>query len=152
MLGEVVAADQRALIFTQYREMGDLLARHLSQALRLPKVPFLHGGVPAKTRDAMVEAFQTDDHAPPLLIVSLKAGGTGLNLTRATHVLHYDRWWNPAVEDRPGHRPGLPHRPDPYRQRPQARHGRYPWKIALPPCWRRSGRWPTRSWVPARPG
>jgi SNF2-related domain/SNF2 Helicase protein/Helicase conserved C-terminal domain len=99
MLGEVVAADARALVFTQYREMGDLLARHLAQALRLPKVPFLHGGVPAKARDAMVEAFQTDDAAPPLLIVSLKAGGTGLNLTRATHVLHYDRWWNPAVED-----------------------------------------------------
>src|SRR6266568_7859040 len=99
MLAEVVAADQCALIFTQYREMGELLARHLSQALRLPMVPFLHGGVPAKTRDAMVETFQTDDVAPPLLIVSLKAGGTGLNLTRATHVLHYDRWWNPAVED-----------------------------------------------------
>ena len=99
MLAEVVAAGDRALIFTQYREMGELLARHLNAALRLPAVPFLHGGVARKARDAMVEAFQTDDGAPPLLIVSLKAGGTGLNLTRATHVLHYDRWWNPAVED-----------------------------------------------------
>ena len=99
MLAEVVAGDERALIFTQYREMGELLARHLTAALRLPEVPFLHGGVPRKARDAMVEAFQHDESAPPLLIVSLKAGGTGLNLTRATHVVHYDRWWNPAVED-----------------------------------------------------
>ena len=99
MLAEVVASDERALIFTQYREMGELLAKHLATTLHLPKVPFLHGGVDRKARDALVEAFQTDDTAPPLLIVSLKAGGTGLNLTRASHVLHYDRWWNPAVED-----------------------------------------------------
>jgi SNF2 family DNA or RNA helicase len=99
MLAEVVASNERALIFTQYREMGNLLVRHLGDVLHLPKVPFLHGGVARKTRDAMVEAFQNDESAPPLLVVSLKAGGTGLNLTRATHVLHYDRWWNPAVED-----------------------------------------------------
>lgn len=99
MLAEVVASGDRALIFTQYREMGDLLARHLAETLRLPQVPFLHGGVARTGRDQMVEAFQTDEAACPLLIVSLKAGGTGLNLTRATHVLHYDRWWNPAVED-----------------------------------------------------
>ena len=99
MLAEVVAAGDRALIFTQYREMGDILVRHLSAELRLPPVPFLHGGVSRAGRDAMVEAFQTDEAACPLLIVSLKAGGTGLNLTRATHVVHYDRWWNPAVED-----------------------------------------------------
>ncbi|MGH9230711.1 MAG: DEAD/DEAH box helicase, partial [Acidimicrobiales bacterium] len=98
MLAEVVAADSRALVFTQYREMGDLLARHLAPALRLPAVPFLHGGVTRSGRDAMVDAFQ-DGAAPPVLIVSLKAGGTGLNLTAATHVIHYDRWWNPAVED-----------------------------------------------------
>jgi hypothetical protein len=99
LLAEVVAADERALVFTQYREMGELLVKHLGAALRLPKIPFLHGGVELRARDAMVEAFQHDDSAPPLLVVSLKAGGTGLNLTRATHVLHYDRWWNPAVED-----------------------------------------------------
>jgi SNF2 family DNA or RNA helicase len=99
MLTEVAASGQRALVFTQYREMGELLARHLGEALRLPRLPFLHGGVGRAGRDAMVEAFQTDDAAPPILIVSVKAGGTGLNLTRATHVLHYDRWWNPAVED-----------------------------------------------------
>ena len=99
MLAEVIDSGDRAIVFTQYREMGDLLAKHLSAALRLPKVPFLHGGVNRAARDAMVAAFQTDDAAPPLLLISLKAGGTGLNLTRATHVLHYDRWWNPAVED-----------------------------------------------------
>ncbi|GAA1026726.1 hypothetical protein GCM10009557_05440 [Virgisporangium ochraceum] len=99
MLAEIVDSGDRAVVFTQYREMGDLLAKHLSTTLRLPKVPFLHGGVTRAARDAMVAAFQTDDTAPPLLLISLKAGGTGLNLTRATHVLHYDRWWNPAVED-----------------------------------------------------
>jgi hypothetical protein len=99
LLGEVVEAGDRALVFTQYRRMGDLLARHLETTLRLPAAPFLHGGVARAGREAMVDAFQHDDAAPPLLLISLKAGGTGLNLTRATHVLHFDRWWNPAVED-----------------------------------------------------
>jgi superfamily II DNA or RNA helicase len=98
MLAEVVAADEHALIFTQYREMGMLLAEHLSASLHLPDVPFLHGGVSRKRRDQMIDDFQSGQGSP-LLIVSLKAGGTGLNLTRATHVLHFDRWWNPAVED-----------------------------------------------------
>ncbi|HSK91084.1 MAG TPA: DEAD/DEAH box helicase [Euzebyales bacterium] len=99
LLGEIVAAGDRALVFTQYRAMGDLLAGHLADRLGLPEVPFLHGGVPARGRDAMVAAFQQRDDAPPVLLISLKAGGTGLNLTRAAHVIHYDRWWNPAVED-----------------------------------------------------
>jgi hypothetical protein len=99
LLGEVVEAGDRALVFTQYRRMGELLARHLVDTLRLPAAPFLHGGVPRAGRETMVDAFQHDDAAPPLLLISLKAGGTGLNLTRATHVLHFDRWWNPAVED-----------------------------------------------------
>ncbi|MEV0649519.1 DEAD/DEAH box helicase [Phytomonospora sp. NPDC050363] len=98
MLGEVVAVGDRALVFTQYRAMGELLAGHLSAELGLRSVPFLHGGVTAKGREAMVDAFQ-DGSAPPILLVSLKAGGTGLNLTAANHVVHYDRWWNPAVED-----------------------------------------------------
>ena len=89
---------ERAVIFTQYREMGDILQRHLAELLE-QSVPFLHGGTPVHTRDDMVRAFQEDDWAAPVLIVSLRAGGTGLNLTRASHVLHYDRWWNPAVED-----------------------------------------------------
>jgi hypothetical protein len=99
LLGEVVEAGDRALVFTQYRRMGELLARHLAATLQLPAAPFLHGGVSRAGREAMVDAFQHDDAAPPLLLVSLKAGGTGLNLTRANHVLHFDRWWNPAVED-----------------------------------------------------
>ncbi|CAN5840144.1 DEAD/DEAH box helicase [soil metagenome] len=99
MLAEIASAGERALVFTQYRAMGDLLVRHLPGPLGLRETPFLHGGVARKRRDAMVERFQTDPAAPPVLLVSLKAGGTGLNLTRATHVLHFDRWWNPAVED-----------------------------------------------------
>ncbi len=99
ILGEVVDAGERALVFTQFREMGELLATHLSERLGLPEVPFLHGGVSLTARDELVHRFQTDPQAPPILLVSLRAGGTGLNLTRASHVVHYDRWWNPAVED-----------------------------------------------------
>jgi SNF2 family DNA or RNA helicase len=86
-------------VFTQFREMGERLADHLGSVLSLPEVPFLHGGVSLPRRDAMVARFQEDEDAPPILLVSLRAGGTGLNLTRASHVLHFDRWWNPAVED-----------------------------------------------------
>ncbi len=99
ILGELVDAGERALVFTQFREMGHLLVAHLAAVLGLPEVPFLHGGVPLARRDAMVARFQEDEAAPPVLVVSLRAGGTGLNLTRASRVLHYDRWWNPAVED-----------------------------------------------------
>lgn len=99
MLAEAVAEGAQSLVFTQYRVMGELLATHLAAELGLAKVPFLHGGVSQPGRDAMVAEFQSGDDPPPILIVSLKAGGTGLNLTAATHVLHYDRWWNPAVED-----------------------------------------------------
>jgi superfamily II DNA or RNA helicase len=99
ILTELVDAGERALVFTQFREMGDLLVAHLQARLGLPEVPFLHGGVPLGGRDAMVHRFQTDEDAAPILVVSLRAGGTGLNLTRASHVVHVDRWWNPAVED-----------------------------------------------------
>ncbi|MFI0982679.1 DEAD/DEAH box helicase [Streptomyces sp. NPDC021093] len=99
MLSEAVAAGHRALVFTQYRVMGDLLARHFQDQLGLDRVPFLNGSTPPEQRDRMVDEFQHSDTASPLLLVSLKAGGFGLNLTRASHVLHYDRWWNPAVED-----------------------------------------------------
>ncbi|MEZ4317292.1 MAG: DEAD/DEAH box helicase [Myxococcota bacterium] len=98
ILDNILEVGERALIFTQYREMGELLQRHLLETYE-EEVPFLHGGVPVEKRDAMVDAFQTDLRASPFLLVSLKAGGTGLNLTRASHVIHYDRWWNPAVED-----------------------------------------------------
>jgi SNF2 family DNA or RNA helicase len=98
LLEEILAAGDRALIFTQFAEMGSLLAGYLPRAVG-GATQFLHGGTPAKTRDRMVRRFQEESQAPPIFILSLKAGGTGLNLTRANHVFHFDRWWNPAVED-----------------------------------------------------
>jgi SNF2 family DNA or RNA helicase len=97
MLGEAVDSADGSLIFTQFTEMGTLLKRHLEENLGR-EVLFLHGGTPRKQRDAMVDAFQRKD-GPLMFILSLKAGGTGLNLTRASHVFHFDRWWNPAVEN-----------------------------------------------------
>ncbi|MDQ3637831.1 MAG: SWF/SNF helicase family protein, partial [Actinomycetota bacterium] len=88
-----------SLIFTQYREMGSLLETTLSERFGDPTVQFIHGGTSAKRRAEMVRRFQEDEGGPTLFILSLKAGGTGLNLTRANHVFHFDRWWNPAVED-----------------------------------------------------
>jgi SNF2 family DNA or RNA helicase len=98
MLEETLAAADRALIFTQFREMGDRLTAHLQQALGT-EVIFLHGGVPRTARDAMVRRFREETPGPMLFVLSLKAGGTGLNLERASRVFHFDRWWNPAVED-----------------------------------------------------
>jgi len=98
LLEEVLAEGDRALIFTQFAEMGAMLAAFLPKATGAA-TQFLHGGTPVKMRDQMVSRFQEDEHAPPIFILSLKAGGTGLNLTRANHVFHFDRWWNPAVED-----------------------------------------------------
>ncbi len=98
MLDEILSEGDRALVFTQFAEMGHLLSSYLPQALG-HNVQFLYGGTPMKIRDQMVQRFQEDDHAPPIFILSLKAGGIGLNLTRANHVFHFDRWWNPAVED-----------------------------------------------------
>jgi len=98
MIDEVLAEGDRALIFTQYRQMGDLLQRLLRDAFGR-EVLFLHGGTPRKNRDRMVERFQDMDEDTPLFLLSLKAGGFGLNLTAANHVFHFDRWWNPAVED-----------------------------------------------------
>lgn len=94
---EMLAAGDRSLIFTQYAEMGALLKRHLQEIFGR-EVLFLHGGVERSKRDQMVQRFQNDKDAPPFFILSLKAGGTGLNLTRANHVIMFDRWWNPAVE------------------------------------------------------
>ncbi|WP_241997333.1 DEAD/DEAH box helicase [Rhodococcus sp. SMB37] len=99
MLAEIVDAGDRALVFTQYRTMGDMLSKHLGSELNVGDVPFLHGGLSTSRRDAMVDAFQTGQDSSPVLILSLRAAGFGLNLTRASHVVHYDRWWNPAVED-----------------------------------------------------
>jgi SNF2 family DNA or RNA helicase len=97
LVAELLDVDERALVFTQFREMGDLLQVHLGARFDID-APFLHGGVSKSRRDRMVAEFQAGEGAP-LLLVSLKAGGTGLNLTAASQVIHYDRWWNPAVED-----------------------------------------------------
>jgi SNF2 family DNA or RNA helicase len=98
MLEEVLEAGDRALLFTQFTEMGDLLRRHLQETFGR-EVLFLHGGVPRPQRDRMVARFEGDGDGPRLFLLSLKAGGTGLNLTAANHVFHFDRWWNPAVEN-----------------------------------------------------
>jgi SNF2 family DNA or RNA helicase len=97
MLDEALSVGDRALIFTQFVEMGHLLQHHLGDALGIETL-FLHGSTPATQRDKMVQAFQSDD-GPPVFVLSLRAGGAGLNLTKANHVFHYDRWWNPAVEN-----------------------------------------------------
>ncbi len=96
LLETIYASHEKVLIFTQYYEMGELLQRFIQQAHGTAPL-FLHGGTSRPERDRMVEQFQNNrsDHT---FILSLKAGGTGLNLTQANHVIHYDLWWNPAVE------------------------------------------------------
>ncbi|QLJ04142.1 DEAD/DEAH box helicase [Streptomyces sp. NEAU-sy36] len=95
LLDTVLAEDGSALVFTQYVGMARLITRHLS-ARAIP-VDLLHGGTPVPERERMVDRFQSGE--TPVLVLSLKAAGTGLNLTRAGHVVHFDRWWNPAVEE-----------------------------------------------------
>jgi superfamily II DNA or RNA helicase len=98
MLEEVLESGEKALVFTQFKEMGDRLQIHLNDVLGF-EPPFLHGGSSREARDEMVRSFQEDADGARVMILSLKAGGVGLNLTAATHVFHFDRWWNPAVED-----------------------------------------------------
>jgi SNF2 family DNA or RNA helicase len=98
MLEEAVAAGDKALVFTQFREMGERLRAHLGAQLGV-EVLLLHGGTAKARRDEMVQRFQDEPRGPRIFVLSVKAGGTGLNLTAASHVFHYDRWWNPAVED-----------------------------------------------------
>jgi len=97
LLEEILAQGDRLLIFSQFTEMAALLKEYIQERFGVA-VLYLHGGVPAKKRAEMVASFQ-DDGGPPIFLLSLKAGGTGLNLTQANHVFHFDRWWNPAVED-----------------------------------------------------
>lgn len=97
LLDEITSDDERALVFTQYRATAELLAAHLAAEVTGGAVDVLHGGLDRVARDRMVEAFSSGKGSP-VLVLSLRAAGTGLNLTRASHVLHYDRWWNPAVE------------------------------------------------------
>jgi non-specific serine/threonine protein kinase len=94
---EIASRQEKLLVFTQFREMTTPLANFLAQQFGQPGL-VLHGGTPIKQRQKRVEQFQ-DEEGPPFFILSLKAGGTGLNLTEASHVIHFDRWWNPAVEN-----------------------------------------------------
>ncbi|MBD2450760.1 DEAD/DEAH box helicase [Nostoc sp. FACHB-152] len=98
MLDVAIAEGDRALIFTQFAEWGKLLKPHLEKQLGR-EVFFLYGSTSKKQREEMVDRFQQDPQGPPIMILSLKAGGVGLNLTRANHVFHFDRWWNPAIEN-----------------------------------------------------
>lgn len=94
---EIADRQNKALVFTQYREMTEPLAAFLADVFKRPGL-VLHGGTPVARRRELVASFQRDD-GPPFFVLSLKAGGTGLNLTQASHVIHFDRWWNPAVEN-----------------------------------------------------
>jgi SNF2 family DNA or RNA helicase len=98
MLEEVIEEGESALVFTQFSEMGMLLERILHQRLHTP-ILYLHGGTPQKARDEMVARFQQPNSDAKIFLLSLRAGGLGLNLTAANHVFHFDRWWNPAVEN-----------------------------------------------------
>ncbi|MEK8071457.1 DEAD/DEAH box helicase [Rhodococcoides navarretei] len=93
---ELADSSEAALVFTQYRRTGEILAEHLESLTGVP-IPFFHGGLDVDERDRMVDEFQNKDRSP-VMVLSLRAAGYGLNLTRASTVIHYDRWWNPAVE------------------------------------------------------
>ena len=95
--GEIESRGEKVLVFTQFREITEPLAECLANVFGRPGL-VLHGGTPVKKRQQMVENFQRED-GPPFFVLSIKAGGTGLNLTAASHVIHFDRWWNPAVEN-----------------------------------------------------
>jgi superfamily II DNA or RNA helicase len=94
---EIADRQEKALVFTQFREIVEPLAAFLGGVFRRPGL-VLHGGTAVAQRRQLVEAFQRDD-GPPFFLLTVKAGGTGLNLTQAAHVIHFDRWWNPAVEN-----------------------------------------------------
>jgi SNF2 family DNA or RNA helicase len=98
MLEELISEGDHAIIFTQFAEWGKLLQPYLEQQLNR-EVLYLYGGTRKAQREEMIDRFQQDPQGPPIFILSLKAGGVGLNLTRANHVFHFDRWWNPAVEN-----------------------------------------------------
>ncbi len=97
LLESIVESSQKVLVFTQFKEMGEMLQKMIAE--RVGEMPlFMHGGCSIKQRQAMVERFQQNSKTDHIFLLSLKAGGTGLNLTAASHVIHYDLWWNPAVE------------------------------------------------------
>jgi non-specific serine/threonine protein kinase len=94
---EIASRGEKLILFTQFKEMTDPLAECLTATFARPGL-ILHGGTPIPQRQQMVEQFQRED-GPPFFVLSLKAGGSGLNLTAASHVVHFDRWWNPAIEN-----------------------------------------------------
>ncbi len=94
---EIASRQEKTLVFTQFREMTEPLASFLTRVFGRPGL-VLHGGTAVQRRRSLIDQFQRDD-GPPFFVLSLKAGGTGLNLTAASHVIHFDRWWNPAVEN-----------------------------------------------------
>ena len=97
LVEEIAARQEKALVFTQFREITDPLSAFLGELFGRPGL-VLHGGTPVAQRRTLVESFQRDD-GPPFFLLTVKAGGAGLNLTQAAHVIHFDRWWNPAVEN-----------------------------------------------------
>ncbi|WP_445506288.1 DEAD/DEAH box helicase [Niallia sp. 03190] len=96
LMETILERKESCLIFTQYIDMGAMIQQMMKKKFQLD-VPFLNGSVPKQTRDKLIQQFQENEF--PIFLLSLKAGGTGLNLTAANHVIHYDRWWNPAVEN-----------------------------------------------------
>lgn len=99
IIDKVMENEEKILIFTQFKQMGNLLINALKEIYQ-KDILYFHGSVPEKKRREIVEKFQsTEKDSPRIMIISLRAGGTGLNLTQGTTVVHYDRWWNPAVED-----------------------------------------------------
>ena len=94
---EIAQRQEKALVFTQFQEMTGPLADCLAEVFRRPGL-VLHGAIAVKDRRRLVETFQAEE-GPPFFVLTTKAGGTGLNLTAASHVIHFDRWWNPAVEN-----------------------------------------------------
>jgi SNF2 family DNA or RNA helicase len=97
LIENIIESEEKALIFTQYVQMGKILKKMLEDKFN-KKILFFHGGLNSKQREDLIDKFNNDEDIP-VMIVSLKAGGTGLNLTAANHVIHYDLWWNPAVEN-----------------------------------------------------
>ena len=98
MAEEAIASGDSLLVFTQFAEVGSALEAHIARTLHYNTF-YLYGGTSVAQRERMIEAFQDPETEPSVFILSLRAGGVGLNLTRANHVFHFDRWWNPAVED-----------------------------------------------------
>ena len=97
LVDSIVESGEKVLVFTQFKEMGDMLQKFIAERNGVEPM-FLHGGCTIKQRKEMVDRFQQNKRSDQVFILSLKAAGTGLNLTAATHVVHYDLWWNPAVE------------------------------------------------------